>query len=102
MSRQPEDWAPEFAHITRVFPERLRELMGVMTLRELSSLAGVSTGTLTNWRKGRTVPDLCCLFSVCSVLDASIDYIIGLDADGAPRRIEDDTQPDAPEPQPSD
>lgn len=102
MSRQPAEWAPEFAHITAVFPDRLRELMGLMSLSDLSALSGVSKSTLINWRSGRTIPDLCCLFSVCSVLDASIDYIIGLDAEGAPRRTEDDTQLDEPPPQPND
>ena len=94
MSRWPGRWDREHQHIVSVFPRRLIEMMDGMTLVELSDLSGVSLNTLGNWKKGRTLPDLCGLFSVCSVLDASIDWIVGLDADGAPRRTEDDTQLD--------
>ena len=73
------EWAEEFEHITRIFPQRLSEMMGGMTYAQLSLLSGVSLSTLTNWSQGRTVPHLCCLFAVCNVLDASIDWIVGLD-----------------------
>jgi len=99
MSRRPSDWNPEFAHITRVFPRRLEEMMGSMTFTQLSLLSGVSVGTLTNWRHGRTIPDLCCLYSVCTVLDASIDWIIGLDE---PQQVASDTQPSASDTQPAE
>tara|TARA_R100000808_G_scaffold14529_1_gene34261 strand:- start:25700 stop:26044 length:345 start_codon:yes stop_codon:yes gene_type:complete len=73
------EWEKEFRHITKIFPERLHEMMGNMTYSQLSLLSGVSLSTLVNWKNGRTVPDLCCLISVCNILDASIDWIVGLD-----------------------
>lgn len=96
MSRRPEDWEPEYALITQLFPKRLAEMMGDMTFTQLSLLSGVSVGTLTNWKHGRTIPDLCCLFAVCTVLDASIDWIVGLD-----EMASDDTQSDADDTQPA-
>ena len=103
MSRRPKDWELEFKHITKVFPARLEEMMGKMTYSQLSLLSGVSVGTLTNWRHGRTIPDLCCLFSVCTVLDASIDWIVGLDeiTNKEAQPIADDTQPDSCDTQPN-
>jgi len=74
-------------------------MMGSMTFTQLSLLSGVSVGTLTNWRHGRTIPDLCCLYSVCTVLDASIDWIIGLDE---PQQVASDTQPSASDTQPAE
>lgn len=89
------EWAEEFEHITRIFPQRLDEIMGKMTYSQLSILSGVSLSTLVNWKNGRTVPDLCCLISVCNILDASIDWIIGLDeiAINEPEDNADDVQP---------
>lgn len=84
----------EYKHILKVFPVRLKELMGAMTLVDLSCLSGVNITTLSNWARGKTCPDLICLFAICNVLDASIDYLVGLDADGAPKHTLDDTQAD--------
>jgi len=94
MSRRPDDWKLEFAHITTVFPRRLEEIMGGMTFTQLALLSGVSASTLTSWRAGRTIPDLRLLFSVCTVLDASIDWIVGLDEmpNPAPQSTVDDTR----------
>ena len=94
MGRRPKDWKPEFEHITGVFPKRLEEMMGKTTLTQLSLLSGVSLVTLINWKHGRTVPDLCLLFRVCTILDASIDWIVGLDeiANGKDELVIEDKQ----------
>jgi len=69
----------EKAHIIRVLPDRLLDMMGAMSLVELSMLSGVSVGTLSGWKNGRRMPKLDCLFRVATVLDASVDWLIGLD-----------------------
>ena len=78
MGRKIEDTL-EYKHVVKIFPVRLKEMMGDMTFSQLALLSGVSPGTLTNWSKGRTTPGLPSLISVCNVLDASIDWIVGLD-----------------------
>jgi len=103
MSRRPTNWGPEHTHITTVFPRRLEEMMGDMTFTQLALLSGVSASTLTAWRSGTTVPDLRLLFSVCTVLDASIDWVVGLDEmpSPPPQPTVDDTQPTVDYPQPA-
>lgn len=86
MPRKPEEWAEEYTHITKVFGPRLLDCMEGMTITELSVRSGVSSSTISNWVQGRTVPDIVRLFAITNVLGASIDWMIGLDADGAPVR----------------
>jgi len=86
MPRKPEEWSNEYNHITKVFGPRLLELMEGMTITELAVRSGVSTGTISNWISGRTVPDIVRLFAISNVLGASIDWMVGLDDDGAPKR----------------
>ena len=86
MPRKPEEWTSEYEHITKVFGPHLLELMDGMTITELSIRSNVSTSTISNWIQGRTVPDIVRLFSICNVLDASVDWLIGLDEDDAPKR----------------
>jgi len=84
MPRNPKFWKPEYEFITGKFGERLLDLMEGMAIRELSRRSGVSESTLNNWIQGRTVPDVVRLFAVANVLVGSVDWLIGLDADGAP------------------
>ena len=86
MPRKPKEWEDEYKHITLVFGPRLLELMEGMTITELAVRSGVSAGTISNWIQGRTVPDIVRLFAITNVLGASIDWMIGLDAEGAPVR----------------
>lgn len=92
MPRKPEEWADEYNHITKVFGPRLLDIMEGMTITELSVRSGVSTSTISNWIQGRTVPDIVRLFAISNVLGASIDWMVGLDDDEAPRRGTDYTQ----------
>ena len=86
MPRNPEEWADEYNHVTKVFGPRLLEIMEGMTITELAIRSGVSTSTISNWIQGRTVPDIVRLFAISNVLGASIDWMVGLDDDDAPRR----------------
>ena len=86
MPRKPEEWADEYNHVTKVFGSRLLDIMDGMTITELSVRSGVSTSTISNWIQGRTVPDIVRLFAISNVLEASIDWMVGLDDDDAPRR----------------
>ena len=86
MPRKPEEWADEYKHVTKVFGPRLLDIMEGMTITELSVRSGVSTSTISNWIQGRTVPDIVRLFAISNVLNASIDWLVGLDDDDAPQR----------------
>lgn len=86
MPRKPEEWSDEYNHVTKVFGSRLLEIMEGMTITELSVRSGVSTSTISNWIQGRTVPDIVRLFAISNVLNASIDWMVGLDDDDAPKR----------------
>ena len=86
MPRKPEEWADEYNHVTKVFGPRLLEIMEGMTITELAIRSGVSTSTISNWIQGRTVQDIVRLFAISNVLGASIDWMVGLDDDDAPRR----------------
>ena len=86
MPRKPKEWAKEYNHVTKTFGPRLLDSMEGMTITELARRSGVSTSTLSNWIQGRTVPDIVRLFAVINVLNASIDWMIGLDEDDAPVR----------------
>ena len=86
--------SPEYSHIVKIFPKRLKEMMGDMTFAQLSLLSGVSPSALTSWSQGRVAPGITSLVAVCNVLDASIDWIIGLDeiANAAAHNGVSDTQ----------
>ena len=86
MARNPNEWTDEYKHITSIFVPRLLEQMDGMTITELSVRSGVSTGTISNWIRGHTVPDVVRLFAIANVLGLSIDWAVGLDDDGAPKR----------------
>ena len=86
MPRKPKEWEDEYNHITKIFGPRLLDCMEGMTITELSVRSGVSAGTISNWIQGRTVPDIVRLFAITNVLGASIDWMIGLDDEGAPVR----------------
>ena len=86
MPRNPNYWKPEYDFITSGFGERLLDLMDGMSIRELARRSSVSESTLNNWIKGRTVPDIVRIFAIAQCLPggASIDWLVGLDEDGAP------------------
>jgi transcriptional regulator with XRE-family HTH domain len=47
------------------------------TLNKLSKKSGVSVGTIHNWEKERTIPNVFILACVADVLKISIDDLIG-------------------------
>lgn len=53
MSPRPSEWTPERAE---AFRAALTELLKPLKWREVARMLGVTTGTITNWRKGRTQP----------------------------------------------
>ena len=65
------------------FPQRLREILKKrkITQRELAHRLQVSEGGVANWMSG-TMPSISRLIEICSFLDVSSDYLLGIDEHG--------------------
>ena len=73
--------APEWGFMT--FPQRLKQILKKrkITQRELAHRLQVSEGGVANWMSG-TMPSISRLIEICSFLDVSSDYLLGLDEHG--------------------
>ena len=62
------------------FSRRLREILKKKKIaqRELAHRLGVSEGGVANWMNG-TMPSISRLVEICSFLDVSSDYLLGID-----------------------
>ena len=65
------------------FSRRLREILSKkkITQRELAQRLAVSEGGVANWMNG-TMPSVSRLIEICSFLDVSSDYLLGIDEHG--------------------
>ena len=65
------------------FSRRLREILKKkkITQRELAHRLQVSEGGVANWMNG-TMPSISRLIEICSFLDMSSDYLLGIDENG--------------------
>lgn len=63
------------------FKERLKELrkQNRFLQTQLAEKINVSKDTVHNWEKGRSEPSLLDLINLATVLDTSIDYLVGKD-----------------------
>lgn len=61
------------------FGERIKELRKVnkMTQDELGTKVGVTKSTVSSWEAGKREPGFEVVDTLCSTLEASIDYILG-------------------------
>jgi len=60
--------------------KRLKELRGrKFTQKELAEKINVSKDSIYNWEKGRSEPSLDDLIRLATVLDVTIDYLVGKD-----------------------
>lgn len=42
-------------------------------------MLGISESNITNWKKGQGLPSVEILYKLCTVLNESADYLLGLD-----------------------
>ena len=48
-----------------------------VTAKELSKAIGVSAGNITDWKQGRSRPNIDALTKIADYLDCSVDYLLG-------------------------
>ncbi len=60
--------------------ERLLQQKGISAYR-VSKDTGISTATLTDWKKGRSVPKADKLSKIADYLGVSVDYLMGKEED---------------------
>lgn len=58
------------------FSDRLRELRGQRTQKEIAALLEVKASSYTNWENGRE-PTYATLIHIAKYFDVSVDYLIG-------------------------
>ncbi len=62
------------------FAERIRELRGTRSQMEMASLVGgITQAAWAQWELGARQPKLDVLFLICHRLNASADWLLGLD-----------------------
>ena len=48
-----------------------------LTAKKLSDATGISTGNISDWKSGRSMPTAIKLDAIASYLDCSVDYLLG-------------------------
>ena len=54
---------------------RIKELN--LTAKKLSNDTGISTGNISDWKSGRSMPTAIKLETLADYLDCSVDYLLG-------------------------
>ena len=54
---------------------RIKELN--LTAKKLSNDTGISTGNISDWKRGRSMPTAIKLDTLADYLDCSVDYLLG-------------------------
>ncbi len=49
-----------------------------VTNKELSEAIGVSTGNISDWKSGKSKPNIDAIAKIANYLDCSVDYLLGL------------------------
>ena len=60
------------------FSERLVELQGERTQREFAKHLGIPLNTYTNWLLHSRRPTMDAIVSICTIMDVSSDWLLGL------------------------
>jgi transcriptional regulator with XRE-family HTH domain len=62
------------------FTERFVEAIQTaqITQNKIAELAGVTRQTVSDFKRGRSVPSIHTLVKLCRILDVSADYLLGL------------------------
>ena len=70
----------------KMFGTRLEALRGEKTQKEFAALCGIPLNTYTNWVRGIREPSASALIKLCTQLDVSCDWLLGLsDARSMPK-----------------
>lgn len=48
-----------------------------LTSKKISNATGISTGNISDWKKGRSLPSAVKLAVLADYLDCSVDYLLG-------------------------
>jgi len=48
-----------------------------LTAKKLSEATGISTGNISDWKSGRSLPSAVKLDLIADYLDCSVDYLLG-------------------------
>ena len=48
-----------------------------LTAKKLSDMTGISTGNISDWKSGRSMPSAVNLDILADCLDCSVDYLLG-------------------------
>ena len=48
-----------------------------LTAKKVSEATGISTGNISDWKSGRSMPSAVKLDLLATVLDCSVDYLLG-------------------------
>ena len=66
------------------FLDRMKSLQGSLTQREFAKSLGIPLNSYTNWFLYDRKPSIDTLFSICTKLCVSADWLLGLTDDRAP------------------
>lgn len=58
-----------------IFFERLTSLN--VSNKDLSQNVGVSSGNISDWKSGRSKPNIDTIIKIADYLDCSVDYLLG-------------------------
>lgn len=58
-----------------IFFERLTSLN--VSNKDLSQNVGVSSGNISDWKSGRSKPNIDTIIKIADYLDVSVDYLLG-------------------------
>ncbi len=63
------------------FAQRLNLVLksAKISQKELAKQLNISEGNISNWKKGLNLPSVEILFNLCTLLDESADYLLGLE-----------------------
>ena len=63
------------------FSERIAEAIksSGLSQKEIAEKLNISESNITNWKNGENLPSVEVLFNLCKLLNASADYLLGLD-----------------------
>ena len=63
-----------------VFCERFKNELeeSELTQNDIARRCGIDSSCITQYKQGKSMPSIKTLFELCSVLDVSADYLLGL------------------------
>lgn len=63
----------------KAFSDRLKQLRGDRTQKEVSDAIGITMVSLSRYETGKRIPDIQMLYKLCVYYNVSSDYLLGID-----------------------